>query len=207
MGIHVHDFAGPCAVSTYERFTSRRQKHIVWISFPIEEGDSISILGIRTSPAGLNILIWAPRVGDIIIGPHARGPARDRCLGESTPISLTYVEPGQRGAVPYFSAHCKPSIGLCKPFPLRTSGNPLSNDAYFSWAPLEHVSSTFYDLAGFCRGIILYYENGGSRSVGECRVQVDSAKRIIDPHWLCFRAQLHPARRKNLNQPRNPSRF
>ena len=196
-GIHVHDSTGSCAVSTYERFTSRRQKGMVWIYVPISEGDNISVLGIRTSSAGLNILIGTSRVGDVIIGPHTTGSVKDRCLGESAPISLIYAEPGEGGAVPYFGAYCKPSFGLCKPFPLRTSGNPLGNDSYFSWAPLEQVSSTltFHNSAGYCRGIILYYKNGGSRSVGECRIHIDSAQHIIEPHWLCFRAQMHPARR------------
>jgi len=89
------------------------------------------------SLVGLNILIRTSRVGDVIIGPHTTGLVKDWCLGESAPLSLIYVEPGEGGAVPYFGVYCKPSFGLCKLFPLRISGNPLGNDFYFLLVPLE----------------------------------------------------------------------
>lgn len=72
--------------------------------------------------------------------------------------------------------------------------------AYFSWAPLEGVLSTrtFYDDdTGLCRGIVLCYENGGSRAVGQCRLNVDNSVSVSRPTRLCYQntTYLTPLRR------------
>ena len=56
-------------------------------------------------------------------------------------------------------------------------------------APLEGVLSTrtFYDDdTRMCMGIVLCYENGGSRAVGQCRVNVDNSVSVARPTSICY---------------------
>lgn len=68
--------------------------------------------------------------------------------------------------------------------------------ACLSSAPLENVAMTqvFYNRAsGFCRGIVLKYETGAERALGECRLGVAPAKLYIKPVRICiFRTTYAP---------------
>ena len=46
----------------------------------------------------------------------------------------------------------------------------------------------FYDGDnGLCRGILLCYENGGERAVGQCRIHVDRSLSVLRPTRVCVR--------------------
>ncbi len=64
----------------------------------------------------------------------------------------------------------------------------------FSSASLDNVSSVsvFYDeKTRYCWGMLFEYENGGLRSVGQCRLHVDANKTYTKPSKLCFRTGIH----------------
>ncbi|KAL1844965.1 hypothetical protein VTK73DRAFT_1420 [Phialemonium thermophilum] len=68
--------------------------------------------------------------------------------------------------------------------------NPVGDGAYHSWAPLDGVSTSVVFYGGearYCRGVLLYYTNGGCRAIGQCRVQADPSKKV-DGSLFCFRA-------------------
>lgn len=58
-------------------------------------------------------------------------------------------------------------------------------------APLRHVlrADVFLkDRGTFCRGVVLAYDNGGQRAVGDCRVGIEPFERYENPKWLCSSA-------------------
>ncbi|KAL2017530.1 hypothetical protein VTK56DRAFT_2022 [Thermocarpiscus australiensis] len=95
------------------------------------------------------------------------------------------------------------TVGACSPLasvrrlevPLELSllDEPRLQDAYYSSAPLKdvvHVRVFCHEQTGFCRGILLGYENGAQRALGECRVGVDRVTVYARPVLICFRNSL-----------------
>lgn len=188
-------------MTTYERFTKRRQRSIVWIYLPIPKNDRLLVLGVRKGRwSDMNILVRTRHVGDIIIGRHIAGEFKDLCLGKSAPVTMVYSEPREGSPVTFFGAYCGPTCQAepPKPFPLeRSSPNPLSDEPYFSWASLDSVSLTltFNDReTGFCKGIMFQYQNGGCRTVGQCRWYADLAIRVEHPCVFRFKTESYPSR-------------
>ncbi|GKU07225.1 hypothetical protein FLAG1_10981 [Fusarium langsethiae] len=200
-GIHVHNSEESSAIATYERFSRRRQRGIIWIYLPISKNDRLLVLGVRQGRrSGMNILIRTRHAGDIIIGQHIVREFKDMCLGRSAPVTIVYGEPREGSPVTFFGAYCKPTCQpeLPKPFPLaRSSPNPLGDEAYYSWASLDRISSTltFNDReTGFCKGIMFQYQNGGCRTVGQCRWHLDLVTRVEHPDVFRFRTESYPSR-------------
>jgi hypothetical protein len=127
--------------------------------------------------------------------------AEDRCLAKSAPVTMIYGEPPKEGhLVRFFGAHCRAPSDRALPQPFRPEKpgpSPFGDNAHFSWASLDGVSSTlvFSDHStGFCRGIVFRYQNGGSRAIGQCRLHVDTTESVARPLRLCFRADSYPSR-------------
>ncbi|KAI0404759.1 hypothetical protein F4802DRAFT_566206 [Xylaria palmicola] len=193
-GVHIHRSTAPCASSSLQRLPSRRRRSILWCYLPLTNQDRILVLGVRRSAnLGFNILVRMQKAGDVIIGPNISSPAEDQCLGWHAPITLIYGESQEGQTVPYFGAYCQPTSGsqLPKRFQVcQPKFYPLGEDAYFSMASLKGVRSVevFYDQdSRHCRGIIFYYQNGGCRAVGQCRISMDSTKQLTQPSQICFR--------------------
>ncbi|KAJ3525967.1 hypothetical protein NM208_g11412 [Fusarium decemcellulare] len=57
---------------------------------------------------------------------------------------------------------------------------------FWSWAPLDNVKSAevFHDDEGHFKGLLMAYNNGGQRAVGECRLGVDASKTWTKPSRL-----------------------
>lgn len=103
-------------------------------------------------------------------------------------MTLVYGEPDELQPVSIFGASSARKSGFPQPFSLQDF-RPEPAGAYFSWAPLRGVLSTctFYERdTGLCRGIVIYYENGGSRAIGQCRLHVDSSISVVRPTRICF---------------------
>ncbi|KAK4162351.1 hypothetical protein QBC43DRAFT_380020 [Cladorrhinum sp. PSN259] len=207
-GIHIHRSEESCAKDTFARtFSPRHERTVVWIYLPIARHARILVLSTRKAldSRDVNVLVRTELIGDVIIGEQTTmmgeqsmiGDDRDHCSAASPPLTMIYGEPREGSPVRFLGAHCGQPLdhALPKPFQLEEPGlSPIRNDAYFSWAPLCDVSSTlvFYDqYTGFCRGIVFRYQNGGSRAVGQCRLQVDPAETVVGPVRLCFRASLY----------------
>lgn len=75
------------------------------------------------------------------------------------------------------------------PFPHPGPGDPSFQGAHFSTAQLENVAQAhiFYGGEnGICRGVLLEYENGGQRALGQCRLNVDRVNSCTKPARICF---------------------
>lgn len=60
---------------------------------------------------------------------------------------------------------------------------------YYSFARLDHIDRVqlFYNAPTmYCYGILLEYENGAQRALGQCRLQVDPSRTYTKPSLLCF---------------------
>jgi len=208
-GINIHRLEESCAMDTFVRnFPNRLGRTVVWIYLPLSQQDRALVLGIRKElqSRDLKILIRMELIGDVVIGLQSKDQVKDRCLAASPPLTMIYGEPSEGCPVRFFGAHSgSPSDEAHpKPFRLEKPGPcPIDNDAYFSWAPLCAVLSTlvFYDHnTGSCRGILFRYQNGGSRAVGQCRLQVDPAESVVQPARFCFRANSCPSRWNRMTQ-------
>jgi len=66
---------------------------------------------------------------------------------------------------------------------------PYSN-WYSSYAPMEDVRRVHMFLEpgeeGYCRGLLLEYENGGQRAVSQCRVCIDPVRTFEKPKRICW---------------------
>lgn len=96
--------------------------------------------------------------------------------------------------------------GACKAIfnHLKVDRPPIRGGCY-SFAPLKDVvrisiyRSTKRKL---CRGILLEYQNGAQRSLGQCRLGVDKGKHYTKPTRLCFRPTTYDGAWPN--RPRYP---
>jgi len=81
----------------------------------------------------------------------------------------------------------------------RSSSAPFQ-DAYLSSAPLESVVRLQVFHAGdggdgsLCRGILLDYENGAQRALGQCRYNVDPTETYSQPAFICILETTTPPR-------------
>ncbi|KAL7808123.1 hypothetical protein V8C44DRAFT_366920 [Trichoderma aethiopicum] len=203
--IHIHYLNGSSALSTYDQMTRGLQQDATWLYLPISKGDRLTLLGVRPKE-GLPacILVQSEKAGNVIIGPHGSYPAQN-CQGSGAPLTFIYGEPKRGGARPrvglvgtYCAAPTSFTEGLPANFPMdKFEPSPVSEGAileavYFSWAPLEGVASTvvFRDEdTGYCKGILFHYQNGGSRAIGQCRLQVDPAEECDEPSLLCVKIE------------------
>lgn len=52
--------------------------------------------------------------------------------------------------------------------------------------------SVFYDSQeGFCAGMLLEYDNGAQRSLGQCRIGIAPAKSYTKPSRICLQRRLY----------------
>lgn len=132
--------------------------------------------------------------GEITLGRSENGPKKDVFLGSGTPMTLIYGEPQELQPISIFGAY--PSPGGDIPLFSGQGFEPDIAGTYFSWASLSHIQSvnTFYDRdTGLCKGIIFHYRNGGSRALGQCRLNVDQSVMVIRPCALCFQSTSYSA--------------
>lgn len=120
-------------------------------------------------------------------------------LGEGTPLTLVYRKlAGYDGHAALSAYPSIPNSPPTSPGPRTPSLCPLDVHAYVSWAVLEGVAAAqvFYHNDGpYCRGVLIHYDHGGVRALGECRLHVDTAKWVSQPRRVCFRLGVSNLRR------------
>lgn len=173
------------------------------------------VLGTRfISRSEYNILVRMEKAGDVVIGRncfyseddyHSDGilpedwpsSRADQCLGGDGPVTLVYGEREQGYLdIPLFGAYCESdNWALPEPFMLeKPTPERFDRFGYYSRTPLGQIAeSTVYYVpdTGSCRGILLRYENGGCRAVGQCRVNVDPSETIAEPSLICVRKEIY----------------
>lgn len=140
--------------------------------------------------------------GDVVVGFTYSQEARYLVLSKSPPSTIIYntslVRPiSVIGACTTQKDACD-DLPPIDPFrcPL-IEKNPPFRDACFSLSPLNGTSRIwlFNDNGNrFCLGILLEFNNGAQRSLGQCRVGIDRSEDYQKPVCICFRHQsyTHP---------------
>lgn len=80
------------------------------------------------------------------------------------------------------------------PFIRPPEGMVARSSWYYSLAGLEHIyrAQVFYDATSMCcRGMLVEYDNGAQRALGQCRLQVDPSRTWIKPSRLYFANLVH----------------
>lgn len=129
--------------------------------------------------------------GDVSVGLTPSKQARDLLLSKSPMTILHDVRELQPvsviGAYPTREEDNSPMT----PFSHPLIDDPPFPNACFSLAPLasvERLSIFNHPRTGLCMGILLQYENGAQRSLGQCRLGVDPVQNYVKPAHIC----LHP---------------
>ncbi|KAL6787067.1 hypothetical protein J3E68DRAFT_445606 [Trichoderma sp. SZMC 28012] len=167
------------------------------VYLPLPKGDRITYLGANGSDDRLNVIfVRMEKAGDITIGQRQPGCGEDKVLAAQNSVSLVYCEPNKREMLSFFGAYqASPATFdvASRPTFADPGANQMGRFTYYSWASLDGVSSVriFYeDDFDFCRGLMFYYENGASRTVGDCRVQRDREATANKPTQICFRTKI-----------------
>ncbi|KAL6815122.1 hypothetical protein J3E69DRAFT_358948 [Trichoderma sp. SZMC 28015] len=167
------------------------------VYLPLPKGDRITYLGANGSDDRLNVIfVRMEKAGDITIGQRQPNCGEDKVLALQNPVSLVYCEPNKREMLPFFGAYqASPATFdvASRPIFADPGANQMGQFTYYSWASLDGVSSVviFYeDDLDFCRGLMFYYENGASRTVGDCRVQMDREATVDKPTQICYRTKI-----------------
>ncbi|KAL1848313.1 hypothetical protein VTK73DRAFT_10163 [Phialemonium thermophilum] len=188
-GVHVHCSPSSSAAVQYERLREVKRQ-AVWIYMPIGLGDRATVLACRRTNRGFNMLVRMERAGEIILGQLGRRVHRDCLLAYGPRLTFVYGEPLEMQRVPLIGAYSSAcgKVAL-PPYFAAPHLEPDTDEIYFSWAPLDAIESirVFRDELGLCRGMILRYENGGLRAVGQCRLHLDESVLAIKPSALCYR--------------------
>ncbi|KAL6414356.1 hypothetical protein AUP68_00874 [Ilyonectria robusta] len=208
--IHAHTQKAPCALATYQRLPPRRQRSVAWVYVPFSQKDHITALGARmslseSSSFGSTCLLFRMKLaGDVSVGLTPARKAKNLLLSKSRLMTMIYntieLQP-----VSVIGAY---STGEEDRSPMTPFRHPIIDDApfsnaCFSFAPLDLVDCmrVFNDkLTGLCLGILLHYQNGAQRALGQCRVDVDPVEDYVKPVQLCFRRQVRvrPGTRRQL---------
>ncbi|KFA79697.1 hypothetical protein S40288_09316, partial [Stachybotrys chartarum IBT 40288] len=128
--------------------------------------------------------------GDIAICPFYARDDQNFIFSKGPPISLIHntADLQRISLVGSYSTKCLESEPMA-PFGHPECIIPPFQNAYPSWAPLQNVIGlqVFYsEENGFCRGLLLEYENGAQRALGQCRIGLDPVHAYINPTHICF---------------------
>lgn len=137
--------------------------------------------------------------GDVSVGPMLLGPRQDTVLATTAPISLVFsgLESHTMNAAGVYSVESsatpRPPLTLDLPFgDLPPREVTKANDYCYisSTAPLDKPIrrlTVFSDpVRDFDRGILIEYENGGQRALGQCRIGVDVEAEFENPKCMCI---------------------
>ncbi|KAL6806156.1 hypothetical protein J3E68DRAFT_36877 [Trichoderma sp. SZMC 28012] len=191
--MHAHTPKEPSARSTFDKLLYPQDWAGVWNYVPFPHNDRLICFGIEhESDTNLKVLFRFEKAGDVMVGiQYDRYPNRTQTVWAANAKLQLICGLSQSGSVITLDAEADGSQTPDRPFrlPFRQTVVPYSHGGCLSWAPLEHVARLrlFTDEdAGICRGLLLEYEDGGQRAVGECRVGLDVERAYERPVGLCI---------------------
>ncbi|EPE05602.1 hypothetical protein F503_02341 [Ophiostoma piceae UAMH 11346] len=194
-GLHVHRTAHDTAMETYERLVTRVKENMVWAFLPVSPNDRVIAIWACQGEHGVTIMARMELAGDVAIGRACGRSSKTICLSRGNQMTFVYGEPFESEPVKIVGA-CSGKTQpiddadrLLQPaFPMQTTIATRFPDTYVSSAPLRDVRSVrvFY-AKDTCRGMLLWYKNGGVRALGECRLFVDESWAVAHPAAVCYR--------------------
>ena len=195
--IHAHTRAQPTARETFEKLSPHHQDICSWVYVPFALHDQVQGFGVRRSITDGGHLLNNPAylfrtelAGDFSVGSDEKRTSRHvfTLTGPGTKLVHNIAENGPLsivGAFPQNREH-PVHIDTSQMPPLAT---PRIGRGCFSTAPLRGVAgiTVFEDaVTRYCKGIIIDYENGGARAIGQCRIGEDPYVFYEHPVSLCM---------------------
>ncbi|PNP59335.1 hypothetical protein THARTR1_00825 [Trichoderma harzianum] len=194
--MHAHTLEEPCARSTYDKILHPQGWAGIWHYVPFPDTDRLTCLGVEfESETTLKVLFRFEKAGDVMVGIHYNQyPGRMQMLWPASDRLRLICGLSRVGSVITLDAHGKGTHAPGRTFglPFSQSVVPFAHGGCMSWAPLSNVARLrlFTDKAsGICQGLLLEYEDGGQRSLGECRVGIDVEQAYVRPTCLCIGRQ------------------
>lgn len=217
--IHAHTPLSPCTKPSISQLSPELQRSAVWIYIPNPQGTLFfgvwkaplgSAVGLLVSlffnsfrPSRLDRSNLTERqfqlklAGDVIV--HRApiwGGATFEFRMKASPVSLIHDVAEDLLPISVIGAYSEPTYDLPMDPEFRsfTKDPPIGNSC-FSVASLDNVHrvSVFYhEQMGFCVGMLLEYENGGQRSLGQCRIGVDPVTSYRKPARICLLRRRYP---------------
>ncbi|KAI0896563.1 hypothetical protein F4806DRAFT_431498 [Annulohypoxylon nitens] len=203
--IHAHTANAPTAIKTWKRLDSHHRRSAAWIYMPVSPNDDVIAFGPSVEAlnrdkaddsdeddgAGFCFLFRFQLAGDVVVGRYPEN-SQDFALTELPIASLIYNNP-QHEALSLIAAVLEDTVKPLRVVPFSPWPGP-NRLSYYSSASLRNVNHVLVfnnPYTGFCRGILLDYENGAKRALGQCRVGIDSATAYSRPTHFCFRREAY----------------
>ncbi|KAG5794703.1 hypothetical protein H9Q69_006230 [Fusarium xylarioides] len=199
MGVHAHTADSPTATSTLDEISTIDPKYLMWAYVPISSKDSLVRIGVRDSlvlclPPTFKkptVLVSTKLAGDFLLGPDYDYAMKGYLSGKE-PTVFVYNVPHKRSHNMYGAVSDNKGDESLAPFPRKHTmgGCPPYRGRIYSQAPVKGIVrvDVYYNEAnGYCRGLLLEYDNGAQRALGQCRVRVDPFKAYEKPDWICCR--------------------
>ncbi|KAJ6780427.1 hypothetical protein PWT90_09615 [Aphanocladium album] len=195
--IHAHTLQAPSAYSCFQRLNPVKKRWVAWIFVPIRGG--IDKFGFRTPllPPGAAVLpqfagslvLQMSISGEVVLGPYMS--MGKYVWMEDDPTTLIHGI-SRMGAVYPLGTAPRNEEGEEEEVFYQNPTNlaPPFEHAYFSYAELHDVASMeiYHDKAlRFCRGVLVRYNNGGERALGQCRIGVDAVRVYEQPACFCYK--------------------
>lgn len=207
VGVHIHTPQAPCALVSAQRLSTDPRRP-AWVYVPVTPKDPIVAFGIRSQDLRASRVARKPcfllrmlRSGDLAVGPHHNGDTED-FVSLIGPSSMLVHDSPKWCLFSVFGVDPRVDADFdIRPFTPTTS--PPIHHACFSSAPLQSAVSTqaFYDAeTRVHRGIIINYQDGTRRALGQCRVGLDPFKYCASPSRVCFTLPDPAQRRTRLHQ-------
>ncbi|POR32421.1 Uncharacterized protein TPAR_07376 [Tolypocladium paradoxum] len=187
--VHAHTSNRLSAQSTFEALPTAQRKIVSWVYVPIEGGiTKFGFSQVRKRPGNVtrsqSFLLSTESAGNIFIGRH-----RTSFSVIKQPLTLIHDKPDGLpisfvGAYSEDEGHRLQDTNLSHERSPSTAITPS-----FSSASLERASriQIFYiSETAICRGIIIQYEDGLRRALGQCRLGIDPVQEFAMPTHLCF---------------------
>ncbi|KAL7922270.1 hypothetical protein ACQKWADRAFT_84052 [Trichoderma austrokoningii] len=191
LDIHGHSKNGLPALETFNFLRSTHKCKLLWIYIPMAAQDRISAIGVRRTALGrapLSITLYL-KSGQSVIGiPPKNLPTIEalHTLAEQRHPTLVYN-------IPYKDAIAIFEVGnTFRVITNRTRADeadePHLPNACFSSAPLTDVRRAYVFTGDFklCKGILIEYNSGLKKALGQCRLGLDSVQEYSEPFILSY---------------------
>ncbi|OAA37402.1 hypothetical protein NOR_07101 [Metarhizium rileyi] len=198
LAVHVHTPAQPSAKDTFLNVTPHRQDTLIWIYVPIQKGIAEFAFSKAEHIPGhygkrQQLLLHLEDVGDVFVGPYDLRTSKFMLIKQPQTLVYRRFDVSPIYFCDAFSRTHKLKE-VCPPPNRAISGPSWQDFMYFSSAHLENavVIRVFtVPLKKLCRGLLIEYEDGIKRALGQCRLGVDPVQKYMGMSKLCFKNVKH----------------
>ncbi|EHK43120.1 hypothetical protein TRIATDRAFT_86044 [Trichoderma atroviride IMI 206040] len=200
VGIYGHSHRESRHPETFEYMTSFHGCRLIWIYIPLATNDKIHGIGVRRSaplrePHSITLQMTS---GQYIVGiPPTKAPVYETLyIAGQQHLTLIHSSPSNSG-ISVIKADADHQFKYCG---IPSDGPPVPA-ACSSSAPLENISSihVFTDESTrLCKGLLIEYNDGLKRSLGQCRLGMDSVQSYKKPSSISHASTYQPTCERHL---------